>query len=123
MTVETAAGIPMSNDMLVGYLRYLVDRFFKILPIKENKNGEFNEGDLIVYIESLQTELLGCQGLILALKNDPAFVSLLNILQYMIDNEDCSKVTTKREVFRAISICNFLRDKYSRLGEKGGDSE
>jgi len=40
-------------------------------------------------------------------------VSLLNILQYLIDNPECSLTVVKREVFRAISICNKLKAKYA----------
>lgn len=108
MMVETSIGVPMSAKMLSEYMRSLVNRFFKILPIREN-----GEESLGTYMESLQGELLGCRELIIAIHEDPMFVSLLNILQYLIDNPECSLVTVKREVFRAISICNKLKAKYA----------
>ena len=46
------------------------------------------------------------------LHDDRDYVSLLAILQYLIDNPETSVHTVKREVFRAISICNKLRAKY-----------
>lgn len=108
MTIQTTAGIPMNATMLSGYMRSLVNRFFKILPIKES-----GEDSLETYMRSLQSELLGCKELIVAIHEDCEFVSLLNILQYLIDNPECSLVIVRREVFRAISICNKLKAKYA----------
>ena len=108
MTIQTTAGVNMDAAMLSGYLRSLVNRFFKILPIRED-----GENSLETYMRSLQAELLGCKELIVAIHDDPLFVSLLNILQYLIDNPECSLAVVKREVFRAISICNKLKAKYA----------
>lgn len=108
MTIQTTAGIPMSGTMLSEYMRSLVNRFFKILPIRES-----GEDSLGTYMQSLQLELLGCRELIFAVHEDSEFVSLLNILQYLIDTPECSLVVVKREVFRAISICNKLKAKYA----------
>lgn len=108
MTIQTTAGVPMSATMLSGYMRSLVNRFFKILPIRES-----GEDSVWTYLRSLQSELLGCRELIVAIHEDSEFVSLLNILQYLIDNPECSLTVVKREVFRAISICNKLKAKYA----------
>lgn len=97
----------MRKESLRKYLSGLVDRFFKILPLWED-----NEESLPTYLESLQLELIGFNGLMKAVDDDKDFVSLLSILQYLIDNPDTSTRTVKREVFRAISICNKLRSKY-----------
>lgn len=108
MMIHTTAGAPMDHAMLSGYLRSLVNRFFKILPIRED-----GESSLETYMRSLQAELLGCKALIIAINDDPLFVSLLGILQYLIDHPECSIVVVRREVFRAISICNKLNAKYA----------
>lgn len=108
MTIQTTAGVPMNATMLSGYMRSLVNRFFKILPIRES-----GEDSLETYMRSLLSELLGFKELIVAVREDSEFVSLLNILQYLIDNPECSLVVVKREVFRAISICNKLKAKYA----------
>ena len=119
MTIQTTAGVCMSAEMLSEYLRSLVNRFFKILPIREN-----GEVSLVTYMRSLQAELLGCKELIVAIHDDHMFVSLLNILQYLIDNPECSVVVVKREVFRAISICNKLKAKYAvEMAEETGAVE
>ena len=108
MMVETTAGSGISYNMLKRYLRNLVNRFFKILPLKEN-----NEESLDTYIRSLQAELIGCYDLVVLLHDDPLYLSLLAILQYLIDCPDCEVEIVKREVFGAISICNKLSAKYA----------
>lgn len=97
----------MRKQALSKYMRGLVDRFFKILPLWED-----GEDSLPTYLESLKLELLGFNGLIRALNDDQDFVALIAILQYLIDNPDTEKRVVKREVFRSISICNKLRAKY-----------
>ena len=108
MIFETKVGVPMDVRLFNNYMRSLVNRFFKILPIRES-----GEDSLETYMRSLQAELLGCKELIVAIHEDPLFMSLLNILQYLIDNPECSLTVVRREVFRAISICNKLKAKYA----------
>lgn len=108
MTVETTAGMPIDAEVLHNYFRNLVNHFFKILPIREQ-----NEESLTTYMQSLQAELLGCKGLVSAIQNDASYLTLLSILQYLIDNPECTVREVKREVFRAISICNKLKAQYA----------
>lgn len=108
MMVETTAGMPIETEVLHNYFRNLVNHFFKILPIREQ-----NEESLTTYMQSLQAELLGCKGLVSAIQNDASYLTLLSILQYLIDNPECTVREVKREVFRAISICNKLKAQYA----------
>ena len=98
MSVETSLGVNIDSESLNNYLRNLVNRFFKILPIREQ-----DDGSLSTYMRSLQMELLG---------NDASLITLLSILQYLIDNPDSSVTIVRREVFHAISICNKLKATY-----------
>lgn len=107
MMINTNVGIQIRSEVLHQYFRRLVNHFFKILPMREN-----NEESLITYMQSLQIELLGCKSLIGAIHDDPNYLSILSILQYLIDNPGCGIPTVKREVFRAISICNKLQSKF-----------
>lgn len=108
MMVETTAGMPIEAEVLHNYFRNLVNHFFKILPIREQ-----NEESLTTYMQSLQAELLGCKGLVSAIQNDASYLTLLSILQYLIDNPECTVREVKCEVFRAISICNKLKAQYA----------
>lgn len=108
MLPETENGQIIDHNILYNYFRNLVNLFFKILPIREA-----NEDSLTTYMQSLQAELLGCKNLVSAINNDASYLTLLSILQYLIDNPECSVKEVKREVFRAISICNKLKSRYA----------
>ncbi len=111
--IDTVAGTPVSPELLCNYFKNLVNQFFKILPIRES-----GESSLITYMQSLRAELLGCQELIGELRNDASYLTLLAILQYLIDNPECSVREVKREVFKAISICNKLKVLSYEIAEK-----
>lgn len=111
MMVSTVAGTKLDAEVVQRYFRRLVDMFFKIIPMREEK-----EPSLKTYMESLRGELLGCKSLIHEVGSNPSFLSLIAILQYLIDNvenEEVSFIRLRREVFRAISICNKLEAEYS----------
>lgn len=101
----TSKNIELPNEMVCKYLNSLVGQFYKILPIKES-----GEPSLSKYMESLQREMIGCQSLIVALDYNELYLSLINILEYLINN-DCDIKTVKSEVFKAINICTKLCDK------------
>lgn len=95
------------SKLLSNYLNHLVDRFFKILPMREQDNDS-----LPIYTKSLLLELLGSKKIISEFNNDGSFVVLISILQYLSDHPDCAVSVVRREVFRAISICNKLQQTY-----------
>lgn len=108
---EHYKGYVIPPRLLRNYFRYLVNRFFKILPMKEN-----GEDTLCVYLDSFKAELIGFEGLLQEMQRTPEFITLLSILQYFIDNPDCDVQTVKREVFRAIGICGNISRKFSKEG-------
>ncbi len=97
----------ISNQLIASYISRLVDRFYKILPLKE-------EGEVTLprYLEGLAGELLGFQRLSEDFNTEERFITLLSILQYMIDYHPGIK-RTRTEVFRAIKILKDLQDKYA----------
>lgn len=103
-------GNKIHNEVLKNYLDTLVNNFFKILPIKENEEPTLND-----YMKSLQLELIGCNSLFENTSYDSSLLSLISILQYLIEH-DCDVVIVKREVFKAISICKKLKRKYFEEG-------
>lgn len=106
--INTANGGKVTSNLIGNYFRALVNKIFKILPMKENE-----EDSLCIYLESLQAELLGCKELVGEIKENPLFLSLLSILQYLIDNPDLKTLKVRREVFHAISICNQIKSIYA----------
>lgn len=107
--IQTTTGIQISEKLLCNYFDSLVNCFFKILPIRESE-----EESLDVYVQSLQFELIGCKGLITSLNDDARFITLLSILQHFIDSPQCPTNVVKREVFKAIRICNGLKERYGK---------
>lgn len=98
----------LNPEVVSSYFRYLVNRFFKILPIRENE-----EGSLTQYLQSLHRELSGFQSMIDYLNGDPQYTSLMAKLQWMIDNPQYRYSDFRSEVFGAISICNILKARYA----------
>ena len=105
--MTTSRGVPVGANVLANYFENLVNQFFKIIPMREAE-----EATLSVYIESLQIEVLGCCGLVYELQSDARFLTLVAILQYFTDNPDSDLKIYRREIFKAISICNKLKDKF-----------
>jgi len=112
MMLQTTQDIPLDDKVLSNYIRNLVNLFFKILPIRES-----GEPSLKTYMESLQAEVLGCEALVNAIKADAMFLSLVSILQFLIDNVGSDVTVYKREVFKAISICNKLKSRYAVVAD------
>lgn len=107
MTNDMITNNHISHRVIGNYFNNLVNSFFKILPMWEN-----SEHTLPVYMKSLQFELLGCNSLISELSENPLYISLLSILEYLISSPDCPISDVKREIFKAISICNKLESEY-----------
>lgn len=105
--INTDFGVQVSAELVVNYFKSLVNCFFKILPIRES-----GENSLGVYMQSLQVEIAGSSSVISALHNDEGIMELLAILQYLIDNPECPVKVVKREVFKAINICNKLQSQF-----------
>lgn len=97
---------PLSENLVKNYFKNLVNRYFKILPMREN-----NEPSLSKYLRSLRIELIGCKGVIPELREEPDFLTLLSILEYIIENPNCPIDDIRSEVFHAISICKRLQKR------------
>lgn len=106
-TTDERLPVILPNRLVRNYFRSLVNCYYKILPLRESC-----EETVGVYLESLKSEMLGCGGLLEDIQNDPSYMTLLSILQYFIDHPDCDITEVRREVFRAIRICNKIADKY-----------
>jgi hypothetical protein len=94
------------NEMFCNYLGFLINKVYKILPMKEQNNITLHE-----YLESLQRELIGNIDLIIKLKEDNDFLSLMSKIQYLTSNE-YDNIICKKEVFSCISIIEKIIKKY-----------
>lgn len=96
----------LPNEYLNNYLDFLVGRVWKILPMREEENKHLQE-----YMEGLQRELIGSMNLIDDLKYDGYFITLLNKIEFLI-NEDYTHDVCRKEVFESIDIIEKLSKKY-----------
>lgn len=72
---------------------------------------EENSKTLGKYMRSLQRELIGNQQLIINLKYDSDFLSLLSKIEFLIYN-DVDLPTYKKDIFDCISLIKKMQEKY-----------
>lgn len=106
--VTTTTRQTVRNDLVKNYFHDLVNRFFKILPMREN-----GEESLQTYMRSLRVELIGGKGLLPELRVNSSYLTLMAILEYLIDTPECTVSDVRREVFHAISVCNKLEEYFT----------
>ena len=108
-TLKTSIINIEENDMLlISYLKSSINGLYKILPLKEENNK-----DLVVYISSLRLNLIGVQYNYPRLKYNSDFLSVVNILTYLINN-DFDVTICKREVFKSIRLIRKIITKIER---------
>lgn len=110
--IEVRYGM-LPKDNFCMYFDYLINKTYKILPLKED-----NSETLKSYLESYLRELIGNKELIGVLVNEPQFITVLNIIQFLI-SEEYSIRACKKEIFRCIHILEEIKSKYF----EGGDSD
>jgi len=98
----------LPDKALESYLQNLVNKVYKILPMKEERCGT-----LTSYLLSLENELIGCYKLWDTLENEPQFLAVINIVKYLAI-EDYDVVVCKREVFKAIHLIESINNKFFR---------
>lgn len=92
-----------SNQIiLTTYLKGLVGKFYKILPLKESADISLDK-----YLNSLHIELIGALNTFPELSTENKYISLLNTINYFITNP-YDKMICKREVFKCIDNIKSL---------------
>ena len=94
------------NQYFANYFKFLIGRVWKILPMTEEENIHLKD-----YMESLQRELIGNMNLVESLKYDGYFITLLNKIEFLI-NEECEHQVLRKEVFECVDLINKLQSKY-----------
>ena len=94
------------DQFFLNYLNFLINRVYKILHISEDEPVTLKS-----YLDSLVLELLGSKDLILKLKKDASFLSLIATLQSLSENQYSHNVI-RSEVFKCIDIIKKLIDRY-----------
>ena len=86
------------NEAIKSYLKTLIDKVYKVLPMKEE-----NSETLHCYLTGLTHELIGAYRLHFELVDEPRFLNVVSIVKYLESN-DFDTATCKREVFKAIRL-------------------
>ena len=103
--IEVKYGL-LPHKSFCNYFHFLINKTYKILPMKEQ-----NSLTLKSYLESYQRELIGNKELIDVLVDEPQFITVLNIIQFLISEEYTNEVC-KKEVFKCIRILQKIKNKY-----------
>jgi hypothetical protein len=99
--------IPIS--MIQNYFDRLIDKLYKILPMKES-----NDITLNIYLKSIQNELLGGIELIGDIDYDAKYITILNTIAFLNKNQ-FDNSTCKREIFKCIRL---IRDIQFKIKQK-----
>lgn len=94
------------DQMLVNYLKFLINRVFKILYMQEENNPDIDK-----YMTSILRELTGHKELIEAIRYDGDFLSLMNKIQFLIGDYSDHYIVRK-EVLECINIVKKLQKRY-----------
>lgn len=111
--IEVKYGL-IPKESFCNYFEFLINKTYKILPLKEEKSKTLKS-----YLESLLRELLGNKELVNILVGEPQFITVLNTMQFLISEEYTVKVC-KKEVFKCIRILEEINSKYFKGGGLDG---
>lgn len=85
------------------HLDGLINKLFKIIPLKEN-----NDKNLDRYIDSLCVDLLGSSFTFRELLKNQNYITIVNTIEYLRVYE-YDFVKCKREVFKCISLVEKIK--------------
>ena len=94
------------DELFGNYLNYLIGKVYKILCMREEDDKTLEK-----YMRSLQRELTGNQELIVKLKYDSDFLSLLGKIEFLI-HHDPDLPIYKKDIFDCISLIKKMQEKY-----------
>lgn len=93
----------VTDESLDSYLKGLIPRIFKILPLKEE---EYETLD--IYIDSLLREMIGLANVVDELKLNTNYLSIIGTLENLLDENDIK--IFKRDVFKCLDIIKKMRN-------------
>lgn len=94
---------PIPQELYKNYLHMLVNRIFKILPLKDEKSETVDD-----YIVNLLSELTGNKELIVHLHNDSKYETILaNLQALLMPDADYRNI-----VLNTIPLVKQLKEQY-----------
>ena len=92
------------DTLCCNYLSRLVDKLFKILPLKES-----NSDTIDTYLDDLIFEIGGNHSLMCDTNYNPKIMDIMCILE-SVRQEDMTHSEYRRAIFKCISISNQLNE-------------
>ena len=99
------------DNLVENYFKHLINSFFKILPMFEDKEPTLN-----TYLDNLYEEMTSCTKIIEQIEEDPQYMSLLLTLIFLRRHNESGDLThekCKAKVFGAMTTCGRLSIRYS----------
>jgi len=94
------------NEYFSNYFKFLIGKVWKILPMTEENNQHLEK-----YMEGLQRELIGNMNLVENLKSDGYFITLLNKIEFLI-NEEYDIGICRKEVFECVELVKKIESRH-----------
>lgn len=113
ITIKTKYS-PIPTELYINYLKKLIDKFFKIIPLKEEKSDTVD-----AYIESLVSELTGMHDLMYALNLNPQIMTLISTLYALLLEDN----NYRSEIFKCIQVIKNLESEYRKILDTSGVTE
>lgn len=92
------------NSVCYNFFTRLVDKLFKIIPLKESNSDTVNS-----YIKDLIYELLGYNSIFEMTDCNPKVLNIVCILE-SVKNEDMKHYEYRRNIFKCITIAKQLQN-------------
>lgn len=113
ITIKTKYS-PIPTELYINYLKKLIDKFIKIIPLKEEKSDTVD-----AYIESLVSELTGMHDLMYALNLNPQIMTLISTLYALLLEDN----NYRSEIFKCIQVIKNLESEYRKILDTSGVTE
>jgi hypothetical protein len=95
-----------------SYIKHLINKTYKILPLKEESMTSGDYATLVAYTKSYLIELKGAAMLLDMIKDEPIIIDVMGTIEYLSKNVDkCSHQEVKVMIFRCIHTLNKLLER------------
>jgi hypothetical protein len=92
----------LPDELLITYVNGMVSKVWKMLPMKQD-----GFSSLPKYIESTLREFIGQKELVLKLRNNEEFQTILGILESLLNQDDFAKF--RSDIFKVINLIEKLK--------------
>jgi hypothetical protein len=92
----------LPDEMLLAYVNGMISKVYKMMPMKQ-----YGTETLPKYIESTLSEFVGQKELVDKLRNDEIFLTILGILENLLNQDDFKKF--RSDIFKVINLIEKIK--------------